>query len=76
VAGKDWELALKDWQHRRDLWDAESRLHEARWESERLRYTYGERAIDPGPYVPRLRPADLDIPPTRPTTIHSGATAK
>lgn len=66
VEGKDYELAYNAWQHRRDRWDDAQRLHEARWEAEQLRYTYGERAIDPGAYVPRSRPADLDRPPTRP----------
>lgn len=27
--------------------------HFARWEADKLRFTYGERPIDPGPYVPR-----------------------
>lgn len=64
VAAKDRELAMKDWQHRRDRWDDGERINEARWETEKLRYTYGERPIDPGPYMPRPRPADLDTPPT------------
>jgi hypothetical protein len=66
VAGKDYEKAYADWQHRRDRWEDAERLNEARWENEHLRYTYGERTIDPGPYVPRPRPADLDRPPPRP----------
>lgn len=66
VAAKDRELAMKEWQHRRDRWDDAERLSEARWEAEKLRYTYGERQLDPGPYVPRPRPADIDTPPTFP----------
>lgn len=28
-------------------------LHYSEWEKERLRFTYGERVVDPGPFVPR-----------------------
>jgi hypothetical protein len=45
VASKDIELAQRD--------DA---LHYLRWEMESMRYRYGERTVDPGPYAPRRPP--------------------
>lgn len=44
VAAKDRELAERD-----------DTIHYLRWEAERLRYRYGEREVDPGPYVARGR---------------------
>lgn len=32
---------------------AKDEAHYAHWELEKLRYSYGERVIDPGPYTPR-----------------------
>lgn len=45
VAGKDRELA-----------QAFDQIHYLRWENEALRFRYGEREVDPGPYIPRRRP--------------------
>lgn len=46
-------------QHR-TLWEmieaARDGEHYARWEVERLRFAYGDRAVDPGPYIPRRAP--------------------
>lgn len=43
------------------LWElvdaARDDAHYAHWELERLRYSYGERVLDPGPYEPRRREA-------------------
>lgn len=72
LEGKDYELAYNAWQARRDRWDDADRLAEARWEAEVVRWRHGERQTDPGPYVPRPRPADLDQPPQR-SGIHQEA---
>lgn len=48
-------------QHR-TLWEmidaARDDAHYAHWEAERLRFNYGERALDPGPYIPRRPPKE------------------
>lgn len=47
VAEKDAEIAgLRD------------QLHYAEWEQSMLRYSYGERSVNPGPYQPRHRHGD------------------
>lgn len=37
---------------------AKDEAHYAHWELERLRYAYGERVIDPGPYSSRGKVSD------------------
>lgn len=45
-----WQIvAAKD----REIQDEKDANHYLRWEMERLRYLYGERQVDPGPYTPR-----------------------
>lgn len=35
--------------------ELEDHDHYMSWEMEKLRFTYGERIIDPGPYMPRTK---------------------
>lgn len=37
----------------REIREHAETIHYLRWEAETLRYQYGERAVSPGPYVPR-----------------------
>ena len=37
----------------RELHERDDTIHYLRWEMEALRFRHGERALDPGPYIPR-----------------------
>lgn len=61
LAGKDAELAALRKAYAQDVADRDDQVHYLRWEVETLRYRHGERLVDPGPFVPRVRPP---APPT------------
>lgn len=42
---------------------AKDETHYTHWEMERLRYSYGERVMDPGPYIPRRPPPEKESAP-------------